>query len=600
MNKKILYAVAALVVITAAVILVFKVKSYFDEKNAPSEVVMPLSDYYSVPEGEAMVILDGDIYETNALWSDHTAYLDRDTVTAMYSHRFFYVEEENRIIYTTPDKIYYFTPGSRDYVLNGENRTSDVPVVLEKNGVLYIEVSFLKDCGITYRIYEDPARIMITYSAEDFLAAKACKATQIRTGRDIKADVLEEIAEGETVRYIDGGGIRENGFVKVMSADGVRGYIREDALETADYEKPAFDMFVPQQYTHLRRSDKVYLGWQLLYTTDCTGLLKNALDTAPELNVAAPTWFYLTGTEGDFISYANADYVRTAHDRGVEVWATFKNDTIDGKFSCTEDSHAVLCSTENREKLIANMLAAAEEYGFDGINIDFELLKVDSGVYFVEFLRELSVHCRAKGIVLSVDNYVPAGYNAYYDLKEQGEILDYIVIMGYDEHYAGSEEAGSVSSLSWFRDAISNTLDKAEAEGIIMGIPFYTRLWKETMKDGVLKVTVEATPNMADAAATVKSKEKTWKDAEGQYYVEYTSGSAIYKMWLEEEESIRAKVLAIREGELAGVAAWKLGDETKGTWSAIKDALEGELPEPEPEEENESENGEETVDGGSN
>lgn len=584
MKKKLIYAAAAaVVVIIAAVVLVSGFVKSYKEKHAPSTVVMPLSEHYKVADGEAMIILDEKVYDKTALWRNDTAYLDLDSARAMYSHRFFWIEEENQLLYTTPSEDYRFTPGEKNYILNFVSKTGEAPAVEVKDGTPYINIDFLvKNCGMNVSVYSDPHRIMITYSDESYLAANVIEETQIRVSQNIKADVLKTVMPGETIRFIDGGGIRENGFIKVMSSDGVRGYMLENALDESDYIDPVFTEFSMPVYSHLVYADKVYLGWQLVYSADTLDKLNDIIKRAPEMNVIAPTWFFMTGTDGDMMSYASNEYVDRAHEAGMKVWATYKNDSIEGKFECTEDSHKVLSSTRARTALIDNMIDSVDEYGLDGINIDFEMLKVDSGIYFIQFLRELSVRCRAEGIVLSVDNYVPENYNAYYDLAEQSVLVDYIVIMGYDQHYAGGGEAGSVSSLDWFTAAAENTAAKADAARVIMGVPFYTRLWM--IKDG--GVYVEETPGMAAAQKLVKNAKaaREWKEAAGQYYAEWTSGNARYKIWLEDEESLRAKTYAARNLNMAGIAAWKCGDEIEGTWAAIVDAMEGELPVEEPEE----------------
>ena len=588
MKIKLIGVIAAVVIVLgAAAALGVTLYRSFKESHAPSEVVMPLPQFYNVADGEAMIILDEKVYEKTALWQNDTAYIDLDTVAAMYIHRFFWIAEENLMIYTTPTEVFHFTPGQKAYTVNDTPAEAKAPVViLGRDGMPYIEITYLENCGINYRIYDEPHRVMITYSDESFLAADVIEQTQIRVSQDIRADLLVTLEPGEKVRFIDGGGIRENGFVKVMSETGVRGYILEKCLTESYYTDPVFRDFKWPEYTHLIYADKVYLGWQLLYTKDSVGYLTEAAANAPEMNGSSPTWFFLTGTDGGMMSYANKDYVTKAHELGLKVWALYKNDTIEGQFTCTEDSHAVLSSTAARTALIGNIIESVHEYGFDGVNIDFEMLKVDSGVYFIEFLRELSVKCRAEGIILSVDNYVPENYNAYYDLAEQSRIIDYIVIMGYDQHYAGSQEAGSVSALDWFTASAENTAAKADMKRVIMGVPFYTRLWKITNGS----IIVEETPNMAAAAARVKKAgaELTWKDAEGQYYAEWNSGGSKFKIWLEDEASLRAKTYAVRELGVAGIAAWKCGDEAAGTWAAIKDALEGELPVPEEEESDET------------
>ena len=581
---------AVIIVIGAAAAIGFTLYKSFQESHAPSEVVMPLPDFYNVADGEAMIIIDEKVYSKTALWQHDTAYIDLETVSAMYIHRFFWVPEENLMIYTTPTEVFHFTPGQSAYTVNDVPAESKAPVViLGADGMPYIEITYLENCGITYRMYDEPHRILITYSDESFLAADVTEQTQIRVSQDIKADLLVTLEPGEKVRFIDGGGIREKGFVKVMSETGVRGYILEKCLTESYYDDPVFREFTWPEYTHLIYADKVYLGWQLLYTKDSLGYLTEAAANAPDMNVISPTWFFLTGTDGEMMSYATKEYVDKAHELGLKVWALYKNDTIEGQFTCTEDSHAVLSSTASRTALIDNIIASVHEYGFDGVNIDFEMLKVDSGIYFIEFLRELSVKCREQGIILSVDNYVPENYNAYYDLAEQSRIIDYIVIMGYDQHYAGSPEAGSVSALDWFTNAAENTAAKADMSRVLMGVPFYTRLWK--IDNG--NIYVEETPNMAAAAARIKKAgaELTWKDAEGQYYAEWNSGGKRFKIWLEDDESLKAKTYAARAYGVGGIAAWKCGDELSTTWAAIKYALEGELPVPEEEgEEGEEEN----------
>lgn len=589
MKKKLIYAAGAGVIIAVAVIALVSifVKQY-KQSHAPSEVVKDLTEYYGIASDEAMIIIDEKVYDKKALWKNDTAYIDLDTVTEMYIHRFFWVSEENLMLYTTPDKIYHFVPGEITYTVNDEAVSDKHPVVELKGETPYISVDFLVNCGMTYRVYDNPHRVMITYSDEAYLVATVTKETQIRVSQSIKADLLSTVGEGEIVRFIDGGGIREEGFVKVMSENGVRGYILESALSESSYADPVFMDFAWPEYQHMIYSDKVYLGWQLLYTKDSMGYLKDAIARAPEMNVIAPTWFFMEDLEGSLKSYANKDYVAYAHDNGVKVWATYKNDTIEGYFDCTEDTHTVLSSTVRRTALIDSIMKSAAEYGLDGINIDFEMLKLDSGVYFIQFLRELSVKCREKGLILSVDNYVPENYNAYYDLKEQSAVVDYIVIMGYDEHYAGSAEAGSVSSLDWFSAAAENTSLKCDMSRVVMGVPFYTRLWK--IKDG--GVYVENTLSMSEAEKKVKNSgaSKSWKDSAGQYYAEWKSGGATFKIWLEDFESLTAKVKATREYSVAGIAAWKCGDEKSGTWAVIKDALEKEE---EPEEDSTEESADE-------
>ncbi|MCR5431158.1 MAG: hypothetical protein K6E95_01230 [Lachnospiraceae bacterium] len=540
-------------------------------KDEGSTVVMKLSDYYEVPEGKAMIIIDETVYDKYALFEDGMTYIDLETVSKMYSHRFFVVESENAVIYTTPTEVYDFTPDSNRFSCNDDPSEANVPIIKKSDGVYYVATAFLEQLGITYRFEEDPARLIITYNTEQYLCMDVKEDTPVRAGKELQADRLKELKAGDKLRVIDGGGIRENGYIKVQTEDGVRGYVLQDDLGESYYEDPKFAKYNALEYTHIDVPGNIYLGWELMYSDDNVGILKEHLAAAPEINVVSPTWFFLDGTDGNFISYASHAYMDYAHEKGVSVWATYKNDTIDGHFSCTEDSHAIFSSTAKRRALINSIMESVREYGLDGINIDFEMLKLDSGVYFVQFLRELSVKCRLNNIILSVDNYVPEAYNAYYDIKEQGKIVDYVVIMGYDQHYSGSGESGSVSSLDWFSNALKSTADMAPSERIIMGVPFYTRLWREE-SDG--KAYVEATLSMRETPDKVSGKELTWKETNGQYYSEWVKKGSFYRIWIEDEESLKRKADAARAASVKGIAAWKLGDETSGTWSLLKDYLE--------------------------
>lgn len=579
MNTRMKKQIATIAVIASIIIVaIVVIAGMVIEKNTPSDERMSLADYYAVPENEAMLIFDDKVYEKNALWYENHPYLDLETVMTTFNHRFFWSENENLLLYTTPTEIIQITPGELQYVVNGEARNADYAPAAKNNGSLYISIEYLAQyADYQYQIYNEPNRVMLQYRFGEYLYSDVLEPTQVRVSNNIKSEILADVDLGDRLIYIDGGGIQENGFVKVMTDDGVRGYIKKDKISDSYYAETTSSFIMPE-YTHILKDEPVYLGWELLYTTDSVGILDSHLRNAQEVNVVSPTWFYLTDTEGSMRSYANHAYVETAHDRGVDVWALFKNDNIEDVFSCTEDTHTLLSSFESRSSLIANMVSEVEEYNIDGINIDFEMLKTDTGIYFIQFLRELSVACRNNGIVLSVDNYVPASYNAFYDLAEQGVIVDYVIIMGYDEHYAGSPEAGSVASMPWYAESINNTLEKVPSEQIIMGLPFYTRLWKEVeQEDGSVALTVEANPGMDMAAETLAAYGVTpeFDDETGQYYGEYTRGDALYRIWLEEEESIASRAKLIKEAGCAGVAAWKLGDESAGTWKIIRENFEG-------------------------
>lgn len=230
-------------------------------------------------------------------------------------------------------------------------------------------------------------------------------------------------------------------------------------------------------------------------------------------------------------------------------------------------TEVLLSKTSTRQKLIEKLMAEVEQYGLDGLNLDFEGIKKEAGVHYIQFIRELSVSCRKEGIVLSVDNYVPYAGNEFYNRKEQGIVADYVIVMGYDEHYAGGEP-GSVASVGYVNDGISNTLKQVPKEKLINAIPLYTRVWTEAADGKTSSVALGIAK--AKEWAVENNVELYWQEELGQYYGELKTEEGTKKVWMEEERSIGLKMDLIRKYDLAGVACWKLGFEPAELWDEIR------------------------------
>lgn len=544
---------------------------------SPGTEVMSLAEYYDVPEGEAMIILDDKVYEKNALLSDGHLYVDFDTVVQRFNKRFYWDEAEQVLIYTTPTQIIKARPQENSREVNGEACESTYPAVMKKGETVYLSLGFVAEYSdIRYSAYpaDDsengvPQRVMITSVYGDYLYTDVKKDTQLRTEADRKSAILKEMTAGEKLMLLDGGGSQKNGYLTVMTQDGVRGYVMKKCVSEGYYEKVESSFEAPV-YTRAASGEPVLLVWHVVTNSSANANLAGLLADTKGVTVISPTWFSIESNDGAISSLADTDYVKTAHEMGIQVWGLVDN------FGENINSYEVLSSTTARERLEKELISVALLCGMDGINIDFESLPVEAGPHFIQFLRELSVGCRRNGLVLSVDNYVPAGYNRYYDYAEQGVIADYVVIMAYDEHYSGSAEAGSVSSISYVENAIRDTKERVPAEKIIIGVPFYTRLWKETVVDGVTILGIERTPGMEDAAAVLAENGVTaeWDEATCQYYAEYDKDEAHYRIWLEEARSIAEKTARIREAEVAGIAAWRLGLETDDIWDVLTGGIE--------------------------
>lgn len=279
----------------------------------------------------------------------------------------------------------------------------------------------------------------------------------------------------------------------------------------------------------------------------------------------SPTWFSVTGAEGTISSLASADYVKLAHEKGLEVWGLIDN------FNKDVSTLDTLSNRTSREHLIQKLIEEAARVGLDGINVDFETLTQEEAPHFIQFIRELSISCRKNNLVLSIDDPVPQ-FTSFYNRKEQGIVADYVIIMGYDEHTDGTEKAGSVASLPFVEEGIQQTLKEVPKNKVINGVPFYTRLW---FTDNAGTVTSEIMGmDQADKIVAEMGMEKYWNKDVSQNYAELATDNGLYQIWLEDEQSLDAKMQLIQKYELGGVAEWKLGFERADVWNTISQYLQ--------------------------
>lgn len=535
------------------------------KKYMPSKKVMELTQYYKLDADEVQIIMQNEIYEPKGLLKDGKVYLDYDTVISMLNKRFYWDGNEKILSYTTPLEVIKIELDSDSYYVNEEKEKTDYPIVTMKGDTVYIAAEFVKEySNMRYEYYENPNRLVIEYKWGDYLFTKVKKDTKLRYEPSIKADILLDLKQGQRLMYVGANEEVNEGFSKVMTDDGIIGYVRNKAVEESYYDTVKND-FVASEYTHIREEGAIRLVWHQVTNKDANGNLERLLSKTQGVTIISPTWFKITDNSGSISSLGDKNYVERAHSLGVKVWGLVDD------FSSEVSMLELLSHTSSRENLIRNLMKEVKDLNLDGINIDFERITAESGIHYIQFIRELSVQCRKSGIVLSIDSYVPTNYTAHYDREEQGMVADYVIVMGYDEHHAGSNVSGSVSSIDFVKDAIENILKQVPKEQVIMGIPFYTRLWKEVKDDqGNVTVTSEAYGmGSAQALLSEKGLKPEWNEETGQYYCEFEKDGATYKIWLEEEKSMEQKLKAISEADLAGIAGWKLGLEKTSIWEVI-------------------------------
>ena len=562
----------------ATVLGVALVRKYTPNKEyvAPETVV-------SVPDGEAYVTFWQNKYEKNALLLNGGIYLDLDTVLTYINEDFYYDVDELVLTYTMPNEIIRAYPMESVYYSNKVKNELTHDPILTKGGVPYISLEFAAlFSDMTYTFYDAPARVLIRTGEKDILSLKTKKETTVRETADIKSPNICGLTKDSVVWYVDAGTETSTKFVKVMTEDGLFGFVRKKDLSETYHESYESE-YIPPVYPHNLSEEDVILGWHQVTNKSANAGLESLVKNNEQLTVVSPTWFRLakwdqeSDPESPILSLADAAYVETAKSYGLEVWGLVDNfdiaDAVD--FDATANTYEVLSSTRKREVLINALVAEAIRYNLDGINIDFEMLSLETGPHFIQFLRELSVKCRANGLVLSVDNYVPSAHAAYYDWAAQGEVVDYVIIMAYDEHYAGSEVAGSVASYKYLTTAVDNILTMVPKEQVIMAVPFYTRLWTETKDNGSIRLT-SAALSMVTAQTELSRNKVTpvWDEETRQYYAEYEKDGSVCKIWMEDVQSLQEKILYIRKADLAGIAAWRLGFESPEVWNLFaKDVL---------------------------
>ena len=572
-NKGAQVVVIILVAAVLAVLLWF-VGIPLYKQLSPSRERADLSAYLSLSGPEAAAVMLGEKRApADALVRDGTVYWDADSVISNFSDKFWYNADEGILLYTTADEVVRAVAGELSYTRHAEAAPgvgvtpetvqTDTPVFLIDGGKAYIALDYAKQfSNFTYKLYYEPYRVQIYAENGSFESVGVIKNTALRAGPDIKSDVVRDLSKGDSVFVLD----RMDGWIEVRTVDAFIGYVETKRL-SADSTDVAIEIpqdYAPPPYTDLTEDKRICLAWHQVSVAGANAYLNDMIANAWPLDVISPTWYSISDGSGAVKSLAWKSYVDSAHARGLKVWPLVDD------FTTGLDRNTLLMSTASRNAFVSYMIEQAQELGFDGINLDFEVVPVEAASGFEQLMRELSVACRAHGLVFSIDNYPPRSHTEHYNRALQGEIADYVIIMGYDEHWSASSGAGSVASLPFVRDAIEQTLAAVPARKVINAVPFYTRIWS-TAEDGTVKV--ESTIGQKTEADWVAKRNlvPVWDDELGQYYTEVTENNKLYQLWMEDGRSMQTRIDAMKEYGLGGVACWRLGLEGDGNsiWNIL-------------------------------
>ena len=553
--------------------------AFLIKKFGPSKEMVKVDKYYGIEnENQLAIIVDNEVVGAKGMLYDGNPYVEYAVVRDYLNGRFYLDVNENILLYTLSDGTIRVDVGSKDYTLQKETKSKDYVILKMEGSAAYIALDFVQEyTNIEFELFEGPNRVMIVSEWGETTVATVRKKTQIREAAGVKNAILKNASKKEQVTIIS----EDGKWKKVRTEDGYVGYMKSNCLKNQK-DITISREFKEQKYSNISKDYTINLAWHVVGNSTANNTVLETIANTKGLTTISPTWFTVKNTSGDISSLASSQYVNYAHQSNIEVWALVKD--FDGGIGSKKETYELLSKTSNRENLVNQLISAALKYDIDGINVDFEKVSEECGEHYLQFLRELSLKCRQNEIILSVANPIPSKYSTQYNLEEQGKVVDYVIIMGYDEHHRESPESGPVASLAFVQKGIKDALKQVPAEKLINAVPFYTRLWKEVLKTEEELAAQEGT-DAAEYPYNVTSKaygmskikvaiesagaEIVVDEATGQNYAEWEADGATYKVWLEDEAALEAKLKLMKEFKLAGVASWRLGFESSGVWELI-------------------------------
>lgn len=564
MKKKLVPVLVVLGLIVLIVLII--IGSVLFKKYSPSKEKADLNEHYNISEeNDVIVVLDRTDTSVFAKLIDGKLFVPYDFLHNEIDSRFYWDSNESLLLYTNPETVYTAKVGESTYSDTKTQTDFESPVACMLGEGCYVNLDYaLLFSNFSYKYNSNPNRIVVTTKFETVNIGTVKKSAALREKGGIKSPIMRDLEKGETVFILED----FDTFSYVMSEDGFLGFMKKNCIKDRT-ELTLTSDYVPVVATHIKKSFDICLGWHSVYSQSANNNISSMLSSSKAINVISPTWFYVNDNDGNLYDKASSSYVNYCHMKNVEVWALVSN--FDNK---DVNTTYILTHTSVRNNLVNKIVSSAISYNLDGINLDFESISPEVGDAYIQFVRELSIKLRNNGIALSIDNYVPTEYTAFYNRREQAEFADYLIMMGYDQHYAGSEEAGSVAALDWVTEGVNNTLAQGvPAEQLVLAIPFYTRLWCEspvTSEDDNYSISSQVLL-MGEALSLIdrKGAEKTWDNSCGQFYAEYTESGNTYKIWLEDSNSIEEKLKVAKDHSLAGTAFWRLGFERSSTWDTI-------------------------------
>ncbi|MBO8173400.1 MAG: SH3 domain-containing protein [Bacillaceae bacterium] len=533
-------------------------------------------DVFPSRSGDAVpAVFQGEIIENIVLLKEGEVLLALDWLQQRVDPSIFWDESSQSVVVTTEDKVLRMPNQQVEAFLNDKPFELRFPVVQEEDRIYVPFQPLDKIYPFQVQVLQDDKAVLIrqldypVQMGELLPISEKTDQVSIRLDASVKSPIVADLKAGDRVE-IHG---EKAGWYLVQTGDGISGFIDKLHVKLSGIDirtwKPeerekSFTAWNPL-------GGKINLTWEHVYSRNPdTG----EIPPMPGVNVVSPTWFSLADEQGSIMNKADLSYVNWAHNRGYQVWALFSNNFD------PDLTHAVLQDFDRRQNVIRQLVELAQLYELDGINIDFENVYLKDKQSLVQFVRELTPYLHEQDLVVSMDVTIKSQserWSMFYDRKALADVVDYIMVMTYDEHWATTPKAGSVASLPWVENGLRGVLEEVPSHKLLLGIPFYTRLWTEArQEDGTVKVSSKAY-SMPYIESWLKERgvEPVYDEKTGQMYAEYKdSPDVTYKVWLENETSIRQRLELVKKYDLAGIASWRRGFERADIWPFIKKEME--------------------------
>ena len=532
-------------------------------------VVIGISAYYSLrtvepPEADRpYLVYLAEIQEFPVIIENKEPYIPLSFIKEQIDPNVYW-DESGVMVVTTKDKVIKLKTDSLTAYVNRHPAPLQFPVILVDEEP-YVPSNTLQALYPVSTTYNAEAGMFLVRRLDRM--AKVGKLTSdafLRLGPSVFSPRVKEIKEGtEVVIYSESGR-----WLKVETKDGLCGFVRTKQVANV-FERPPEVNEVSDYVPKSLEGDKVVLAWEQVYSARID---TSKIGDMPGLNVVSPTWFHLSDDQGGIENRGDINYVDWAHSKGYQVWALFSN-----SFN-PERTSKVLRDSEIRDRVISQILVYCKIYKLDGINIDFENVYLDDGPYLTQFVREITPLLHEQGLTVSIDVTVRSespNWSLFLERDKLSDTVDYVMLMSYDQYPQGSHVAGPVSSIPWTESNIETTLLEVPSKKLVLGIPFYTRLWEETKEEGETKITCKAL-GMESVSKWLREHNPTttYQEETGLLYAEKTVGNKTYKVWIEDKDSVEKRVQLVNKYNLAGVAAWSRGFETPDIWHTIANTIE--------------------------